>query len=84
MDNNNTNIQHDIPFKESFKTGLFSNCLICLMHCFKSNINNKTSNLESTPTEEATKSGSLLLLEKNRLLFKIGDQRCDRKCYPVK
>ena len=32
-------------------------------------------------TEEVTKSGSLLLLEKNSLLPKIGDQRCDRNCY---
>ena len=34
-----------------------------------------------TITEEVTKSGSLLPLEKNSLLSKIGDQRCDRKCY---
>ena len=27
------------------------------------------------------KSGSLLPLEKNSLLSKIGDQRCNRKCY---
>ena len=32
-------------------------------------------------TEEVTKSGSLLPLGKNSLLAKIGDQRCDRKCY---
>ena len=34
-----------------------------------------------TCTEEVTKSGSLLPLGKNSLLSKIGDQRCDRKCY---
>ena len=32
-------------------------------------------------TEEVTKSGSLLPLGKNSLLSKIGDQRCDGKCY---
>ena len=33
------------------------------------------------PTDEVTKSGSILLLGKNSLLSKIGDQRCDRNCY---
>ena len=37
--------------------------------------------LISHNTEEVTKSGSLLPLEKNSLLSKTGDQRCNRKCY---
>ena len=32
-------------------------------------------------TEKVTKSDSLSPLGKNSLLSKIGDQRCDRKCY---
>ena len=37
--------------------------------------------VNSVPQLEVAKWGSLLPPEKNSLLSKIGDQRCDQKCY---
>ena len=41
----------------------------------------KTMSLWFRTGEEVTESGRLLPLGTNSLLSKIGDQRCDRKCY---